>query len=138
MDEQRYWFLAPGKKDLFGHLPRAEKAVSTPWWPEAAKWVHEEGPERVAAPMIFTTREGAQAELLELEASEADSYLQLVEEHGKADVDDALDNTLPTQVYEVSRDSLAGLLGDSDFLCVLVDGRLKLHEDLAEKLDADA
>jgi hypothetical protein len=81
-----------------------------------------------------TTQEGAEAELREFEASEAEAFLGLVEEHSEADVNEALDNTLPTQVYEISKDTLMGKLEDSDFLCVAIDGRLKLRQDFVEEL----
>lgn len=134
MDKLLYWFLAPGERDAFGELPATELALSIPWWPEAVKSAHGKENERVYAPMVFTTREGAEAKLREFEASEAEAFLGLVEEHGEEDVNEALDNTLPTQVYEISKDTLVSKLEDSDFLCVAVDGRLKLRQNFVEEL----
>ena len=46
MDEERYWYV--GREPL-----------SIPWWTEVIKWGHKEAIERVDAPMLFTTRNGA-------------------------------------------------------------------------------
>lgn len=51
-----------------------------------------------------------------------------------AHTDEALDNTAPLRVLWIDRDSLLDKLGDSDFLCVMVDHRLKLRRDFMEEL----
>ena len=129
MDEQRYWFLARGEDKT-----RAETVISIPWWPETIKWVHEEGGERVAAPMLFSTRRRAQEELEDIERSEADSYLALVEQHGLEEVNEAYENTSPWRLYDIGLDSLLDKLEDSDFLCLMVDRQLRLRHDFAEEL----
>ncbi len=74
MDEQLYWFFGPGEKDVFGMLPAAKVTLSIPWWPEAVKSAHGRENERVYAPIVITTQEGAEAELREFEASEAEAF----------------------------------------------------------------
>jgi hypothetical protein len=107
MDERQYWYLAvgdPGEvedymvtgRGMFGEHARTwseEKkrwaarrarqlsAPSIPRWPEAVKWEHEDGKERVHAPMLFTSREAAEAQLREIQDAETDNYLSLVTHH---------------------------------------------------------
>ncbi len=138
MPEQRYWFLAPADEDEAGRLPTAEVVLSEPWWPEAVKWTHKEANEYVEAPMMFSTRAAAEAEMREIQDAEPDDYLRMVEEHGGELMDRALDNTAPLRVFAIDRGSLADKLDDSEFLCVLVDGRMKLREDFVEELMSDA
>jgi hypothetical protein len=38
----------------------------------------------------------------------------------------------------IDREALADKLGDSDFLCVVVDGRMMLRQDFIEALSSDA
>jgi len=40
------------------------------------KYIHEEGNERVVAPMLFTSEEAAEEQLQKAEATETDSYLK--------------------------------------------------------------
>ncbi len=132
MGAQRYWFLAPGKEDT-----PPEAAISVPWWPEVQpRWVHspEYGPEYLEAPMLFTTEEAAEEERRHLEDTELESYLDLVERYGEENVNEAYDNTLPLRVFGMSRDELLDKLENSDFLCVMVDDKLKLRGDLVEEL----
>ena len=138
MVETRYWFLAAADEDQFGTLPMPENVLSIPWWVEAVKWVHEDGNERVAAPMLFASREAAEVELREHEEADIDSFLGNVDKHGEEAVNTAYRNTGPLHVFGIARDSLTDKLEDSDFLCVMVDGRLKLRQDFIEKLRDDA
>ena len=102
------------------------------------KYTHEEGNERVDAPILFTSEEAAEVELRETEEAEPDSYLKLVNQHGEQHVNQAYDNTAPLTVLVIDREALADKLGDSDFLCVVVDGRMMLRLDFIEELSSDA
>jgi hypothetical protein len=58
MDEQWFWFLAPGAVST-----PAEVAVSVPRFSEVQpRWVHdpEDLPEYLEAPTLFTTKEAAE------------------------------------------------------------------------------
>ena len=57
-----------------------------------------------------------------------------MEEHGEEEVNVAYENTLPTMIFFSDTETLLYSLEDSDFLCVMVDGRLKLRQDFAEEL----
>jgi hypothetical protein len=97
----------------------------------------EVGEDRVAAPMLFTSRGRAVAELREHQEAEADSYLRLVEEYGGDEaVGEALDNTPEQQIFEISASLLGEHLKDSDHMYVMVDGRVRLAWELAEELGA--
>jgi hypothetical protein len=124
MDEERHWYL--------GGSPLSP--MSLPWWTNVFKWRHEEAVERVEAPMLFTTRKAAEDGLHELEGAEPDNYLGLVERSGEDEVNEAYSNTPPTKIFEVDDETLLDYLRDSDFLCVTVDGRMRLREDFAEEL----
>jgi hypothetical protein len=137
-ERRRYWFLAPADEDEAGRLPPAEVVLSEPWWPEAVKWTHEKADEYVEPPMLFSTRAAAVAEMREIHDAEPDDYLRMEREHGGELMDRALDNTAPLRVFAIERDSFAEKLNDSDFLCVLVDGRMRLQEDFIEELMNDA
>ena len=56
---------------------------------------------RVVAPMLFTTRENAEAELRTLRKGMADAYLRAVGEYVETDVNDALDKTPELEVLEI-------------------------------------
>ena len=65
MPSERYWLLAHAQEDeKTGSLPPIEVVVSIPWWNEVVKWEHEEGNEFVAAPILYTRRGAAEAQLL--------------------------------------------------------------------------
>ena len=96
--------------------------------------MHKDGNERVDAPMLFTTREAAEAQLREIQDAEADNYLSLVEHHGEGIINVAYNNTAPPQVFDLDESLLFGKLEDSDFLCVMVDGILKLRRDFMEEI----
>ena len=161
MDERQYWYLAVGNpgevedymisepRGIFAETARqwseeykrwvARRArqvsvLSIPWWPEAVKWGYKDGIERVDAPMLFTTREAAEEQLREIQDAEADNYLSLVEHHGEGIINVAYNNTPPLQVFALDESLLLGKLEDSDFLCVMVDGILKLRRDFMEEL----
>jgi hypothetical protein len=164
MDERQYWYLATGNpgevedymvsdsrgifaetarqwseeyKRWVARRTRQVRVLSIPWWPEAVKWRHEDGNERVDAPMLFTTRETAEEKLREIQDAEADNYLSLVERHGEGIINVAYTNTAPYQVFDLDESLLLGKLEDSDFLCVMVDGILKLRGDFMEELSDD-
>ena len=121
MSTERYWYLAAAP-------------LSVPWWTEVIKWVHQEGVERVDAPMLFSTLAGAGEELRDLHGAAADEYLRLVEQHGAETVNEAYENTPPMTIHFLDAEMLLDYLEDSDFLCVMVDGRLRLRQDLVEEL----
>lgn len=117
-------------------LRRSKEArgLSVPWWPEAGRWEHEDGDEQVAAPMLFTSQEAAEADLQDVQRRAADNYLDMVEMYGEATTNRALDNTAPPEVHGIDEDLLLGKLEDAEFLCVMVDGRMKLRREMVEEL----
>jgi hypothetical protein len=121
MNGKRYWYLGSA-------------SLSVPWWPEVIKWTHQEGIERVDAPMLFSTMAGAGEQLRALHGAAADEYLRLVNQHGEEEVNEAYENTPPTMMYFLDVETLLDHLEDSDFLCVMVDGRMMLRQDFAEDL----
>jgi hypothetical protein len=162
MDERQYWYLAVGdpgeiedymvsdsrgifaetarqwseeKKRWVARRARQVSVLSIPWWPEAVKWGHKDGIERVDAPMLFTTREAAEEKLREIQDAEADNYLSLVDHHGEGIINVAYNNTAPLQVFDLDESLLLGKLEESDFLYVMVDGNLKLRRDFMEDME---
>jgi hypothetical protein len=136
--EQQYWVIGHAGADQDGRPHPAETVFSVPWWPEAMKYTHEEGNELVDAPILFTSEEAADVELRKTLEAEPDSYLELVSQHGEQRMNEAYNNTAPLTILGISRYSLAAKLEDSDFLCVVVDGRMKLRQDFYEELSGDA
>jgi hypothetical protein len=136
--EQQYWIIGHAGTDEGGRPHPAERVISVPWWPEAMKYTHEEGNERVDAPILFTSEEAAEVQLRKTKEAEPDSYLKLVNQHGEQHVNQAYDNTAPLTVLVIDREALADKLGDSDFLCVVVGGRMMLRQDFIEELSSDA
>jgi hypothetical protein len=94
----------------------------------------EVGGERVVAPMLFTTRENAEAELGTLREGEADAYLRAIGEYGEKTMNEALDNTPEKRVFEIDPLVLGEHLKDSDLMYVMVDDRLRLAWELSEEL----
>jgi hypothetical protein len=80
MPETPYWYVAVAP-------------LSVPYWPEVAMCETEVGDEHVVTPMLFTTRENAEAELRMLREGEADAYLRAVVKYGEKNMNEALDNT---------------------------------------------
>lgn len=108
----------------------APNALSIPWWPEIQpKWVHRQDPEYVQAPMIFSTKEEAEKVWRSLEGTDPQSYMDLMERYGWA-----VGNTSSLRAMWIDTDTLLDKLEDSDFLCVMVDHRLKLRQDFIEEL----
>ena len=138
MVEQQYWVIGHARTDQDGKPFPAEAVLSVPWWPEAMKYTHEEGIERVDAPILFTSEKAADVQLRRTKEAEPDSYLMLVNQHGEQRVNEAYNNTAPLTIISMGRDALADKLEDSDFLCVVVDGRMKLRQDFIEELSCDA
>jgi hypothetical protein len=64
-----------------------------------------------------------------LEGTDPQSYLDLMERHGEA-----VANTSSLRVMWIDGDTLLDKLEDSDFLCVMVDRRLKVRQDFIEEL----
>lgn len=124
MSERTYWYLSTGRPSIL-------------WWPEVTKWTHEEGNERVEAPMIFSSREAAEAELARFEETEVERYLGAVGRFGEDAVNEAKGPWSP-RVFELDGTRLADLLEGSDFLCVLVDHRMIMRQDFLDDLKGDA
>jgi hypothetical protein len=101
-------------------------ALSTPWWSEALKWEHKQELEYVQAPMLFSTREAAEKEKRAVEGDEP--------EYGEELVNKAYDNPASLRVMWLDWGWLLDKLEDSDFLCVMVDHKLKGRQDFAEEL----
>jgi hypothetical protein len=114
-----------------------DRALEVPWWPDVLSWEHEEGPDKVRAPILYTKRELAEEKARHLEDEEVEGYLQIVEQYGQADTDEAWDNYLPYRALWVDRNMLLDKLEDSTFLCVMVDSRLRLRRDFIEELRTD-
>jgi hypothetical protein len=121
MEDSSYWYL--------GVSP-----ISVPYWSDVTMYEAEVGEDRVLAPMLFTSRGRAVAELHQHQEAEADGYLRLVEEYGVEDVDEALNNTPEQRIFEISTWLLGEHLKDSDHMYVMVDGRVRLAWELAEEL----
>jgi hypothetical protein len=111
--EQQYWVIGHAGADQGGRPHPAEKVFSVPWWPEAMKYTHEEGNERVEAPILFTSEEAAEVQLRETEEAESDLYLKLVNQHGEQPVNKAYNNTAPLAILGISRDALADNCGQA-------------------------
>jgi hypothetical protein len=122
MSQPCYWYL--------GTSP-----ISVPYWSDVAMCEAEFGDDRVVAPMLFTTREKADAELRLHEEAEADAYLQAVERYGEENLNKALDNTPEPQVFEIGAWLLGEHLKDSDHMYVMVDGEVKTYVDFLVELE---
>jgi hypothetical protein len=85
--------------------------LTIPWWTEVVKWIHQEGVERVDAPMLFSTLEGAGEQLRALHGAAADEYLRLVEQHGEEEVNEAYENTPPHEDVLSGRGDIVRPLG---------------------------
>ena len=72
--------------------------------------------------------------LVELKESEPEADPDLVERFGEVDVNEAFDNTPPLRAVWVDRDTILDGLREAEFLCVMVDDRLRLREDFIEEL----
>jgi hypothetical protein len=121
MPETSYWYVAVGP-------------LSVTYWPEVAMCETEVGGERVVAPMLFTTRGSAEAELSTLREGEADAYLRAIGQYGEMSINEALDNTPEKRVFEIDPWVLGEHLKDSDLMYVMVDDRLRLVWELSEEL----
>ncbi len=121
MPETSYWYLAMAP-------------LSVPHWTEVTVCETEFGGDRVVAPMLFTTRDGAEAELRGITDGEAEAYLRAVYEYGESDINEALDNSPEQRVFEINSWLLGEHLKDSSVMYVLVDGRIRLAWELAEDL----
>jgi hypothetical protein len=108
--------------------------VSDPFWEEVVMFEMEAEGLLVDAPMLFTARESAEAELRTLGEGMADAYLQAVGEYGETEVNEALDNTPELRVFEIDPWLLGEHLGNSALEFVILDDRLRLAEELAEEL----
>lgn len=138
VDESTEGAPANGSPDLTAEdMRRLDEArgLSVPWWPEAAKWVHEVAGEHVTVPMLFTSQEAAEAQLSSVQRAEADGYLDMLETYGEESTNTALDNTAPPEVRGIDEDLLLSKLEDSDFWYVMVDGKMKLRPDFIEELN---
>ncbi len=121
MIEGSYWYIAVAP-------------LSIPYWTEVTTCEMEFGGDTVVAPMLFTTRDKAAAELREWDEGAADAYLRLVEECTESMVNRALDNTPGLSVYEIDRWLLGEHLGDSDLVYVILDNEVSYAWALADEL----
>src|SRR3712207_3152011 len=88
--------------------------VSDPYWDGVVMFnMQVEGGEHLAAPMLFTTREYAEAELRTLREEMPDAYLRAVDEYGESDVNEAMDNTPELGVFAMDPRLLGERLEDS-------------------------
>ena len=109
--------------------------VSNPYWDGVVMFnMQLEGGERLAAPMLFTTREYAEAELRTLREGMPQAYLRAVDEYGESDVNEALDNTPELGVFEIEPRLLGEHLEYSHVTYAVVDDRLRLARTLVEEL----
>jgi hypothetical protein len=150
-EEYRYWFLAP--KSLPGNMPRepegdsetehsvlseeqaqseqerinetlrrAEEvdfginSLDIPWWTDVLAWEREEEVEYNRIPKIFTKRDWAEAE------------------EGDEEAPGARLGSVPYEAFWVDQGTLLDKLIDADFLCVMVDGKIRLRSDFIEEL----
>jgi hypothetical protein len=115
--------------DYVGHKLREERDLKT-----ASTARVEQELEYVQAPMLFSTREAAEKEKRTVEDAEPEGYSRLADQYGEELVNEAYDNTASLRTMWLDWDSLLDKLEDSDFLCVMVDHKLKLRQDFAEEL----
>jgi hypothetical protein len=109
--------------------------VTNPYWDGVVMFdMQLEGGERLAAPMLFTTREYAEAELRTLREGMPEAYLRAVDEYGESDVNEALDNTPELGVFAMDPQLVGERLEDSPLAYAMVDDRLRLARDLSEEL----
>ena len=90
--------------------------------------------EPIIAPMLFTTRDKAEAELRWFNTEEPDEYLRAIRVWGEDDWNRALDNTPPQQVFEIGEWLLREHLNDSELTWVMVDHEPKPAQELAQEL----
>jgi hypothetical protein len=121
MPENTFWYLAVAP-------------LSVPYWSEVAVYETKVGDERVVAPMLFSTRENAEAELSLLREGEADAFLRAVDDYGLKRMNEALDNTPELRVFEINSWLLGEHLKDSDLVYVIVDGQVRRAGGLSEEL----
>jgi hypothetical protein len=125
------------RMDAIGYAPGFVSAASGEGFGDIVdRWVHDEGKEYVEAPVLFTTQEAAEKEASEINESTPEAYLDLVGRHGEDATNQAFDNYAPRRALWVDRETLLESLQEARFLCVMVDGRLKLREDFIEELQS--
>jgi hypothetical protein len=124
MNEQQYWYIATAP-------------VSVPYWTEVVAYEAEmeDMPHPVqAGPMLFTSQEKAEAKLHHLESSDADAFLQAVDNYGEDQMNRALENTPSLQVYSIDEWLLTEHLKDSDIYYIMVDDEMRTRTDLLTEL----
>jgi hypothetical protein len=121
VEERSFWYLAT-------------TPLSVPYWTEVVPSEVEVGGEAMLAPMLFSSRESAEAELRRLEGLDADAYLRAREEYGEELIDAAYDTTPSLEVFEMSEWLLRENLSDSEIIHVMLDNRLKPARDLLTEL----
>jgi hypothetical protein len=121
VEERAYWYL--------GKSP-----INVPYWTDVTHCETEADGEPVSAPMLFTTRDKAEAELRGFNEEEPDEYLRAISVWGEDDWNRALDNTPPLQVFEIGEWLLKEHLKDSALTYVMIDHELKPAQWLAKEL----
>jgi hypothetical protein len=121
MAERTYWYL--------GKSP-----INVPYWTDVTHCETETEGQAVLAPMLFTTRDKAEAELRWFNEEEPDEYLRAIKVWGEDSWNRALDNTPSLQVFEIGEWLLREHLSDSEITYVMIDHALKPARRLAEEL----
>ena len=121
MTERTYWYL--------GTSP-----INVPYWTDVTHYETKTEGRPVLAPMLFTTRGKAEAELRGFNEVEPDEYLRAIKVHGEDVWNRALDDTPPLQVFEIGEWLLREHLNDSEITHVMIDHALKSARRLAEEL----
>jgi hypothetical protein len=105
MGEWLYWYLGMGP-------------INVPYWTDVTSCEAEADGTPVMAPMLFTTRDKAEAILRGFNKVEPDEYLRAVRVWGEDVWIRALDNTPPLQVFEIGEWLLREHLEDSELTYV--------------------
>jgi hypothetical protein len=121
MEERIYWYL--------GKSP-----IDVPYWTEVTPYETEAEGRTVRAPMLFTTRDKAEAVLRGFNDEEPDEYLRAINAGGEDEWNHALSNTPPHEVFEIGEWLLREHLNDSEIEYVMVDYELRPARHLAEEV----
>ena len=123
-EERQYWYVAAAP-------------VSIAFWIEVVAYEAEmeDMPQpRQASPMLFTSREKAEAKVHHLESSDADAFLQAVENYGEDQMNRALENTPSLAVFSIDEWLLTEYLKDSDIYYIMVDDEMRTRADFLAEL----
>ncbi len=127
---RRFWYLASRFEDSDGDSFTTKRAFAE----EPLGWFYEGENESVTAPMLFTSQEEAEAQLRRIQRDVPDAYVAMAERYGEDATHRTYIDLFPIEVRKMDKDLVLRKLEDSTFLCVMVDGRMKLRRDLIEEL----